>query len=166
MSWLGKNIGTGAFIFPLKNFNDDTVGFQVRGLSEKKYNTISVSPEGLFPMCFGFQHTGPHIFRSECAIVVEGVFDFFSVRKLAFNVIAVLTSNISNVTLTLLSRICKNVVLLLDMDNAGRDGVARFLKKDHGLIVSAPSYSTHDPSDLYTEGKTKELSRILTGGIK
>ncbi len=123
----GRRI-VGSIVFPMTNYSGQAAGFQVRSLKEKVYDTFLVTrrPEGYF---FGTAANIDLIWSRKEVFLVESAFDGLTWERLvAPNVLALTTNVVSPVHMRFLRRFVNRVVLCLNMDGAGRDGVHRFVK--------------------------------------
>lgn len=128
---VGKRIA-GGVVFPLTNYAGQTVGFQVRSLVQKAYDTFVVArrPEGYF---FGIGPNMDLIWSSKEVWLVEGPTDQLIFERLVTpNVVALTTSAVSKLHSLFLQRFVKTVNFCLDMDAAGRKGVKSFFKYSTG----------------------------------
>jgi DNA primase len=128
---VGRRI-SGSIVFPLTNYASQTVGFQVRSLDVKSYDTFAVSrrPEGYF---FGIGPSMDAIWSSGEVWLVEGPADQLILERLvAPNVLALTTSALGKLQVLFLRRFVETVNLCLDMDAAGRKGVRQFFKFNAG----------------------------------
>lgn len=128
---VGRRIA-GGVVFPLTNYAGQTVGFQIRSLERKSYDTFAVSrrPEGY---SFGIGPNMDAIWSSREVWLVEGPTDQLILERLVVpNVVAITTSAISKLQALFLQRFVRTVNLCLDMDAAGRKGVRSFFKYNVG----------------------------------
>ncbi len=122
----GKRI-IDSVVFPLTSYSGQRVGFQIRSLSHIEYDTFAISsrPECYF---FGGMSNVQAIWDKQEVIVVEGPGDHLITERLvAENVIGLTTSGASKAQLRFMTRFAKRVILMLDMDEAGRKGVSSFI---------------------------------------
>lgn len=138
----------GRLLFPITATIGDVVGLQTRALGDKKHQMFYGASREVFAPAYGLGAAADLMYARQQVVVVEGMFDYFAVRRAGVeNVIALMTSH-SNKTLNrLLGRYCKRVIALLDMDKAGRDGLSSLLW-DRSFEVHAPIYPANDPADL------------------
>lgn len=152
---VGRRIA-GCIVFPLTSYSGSTVGFQVRSIAEKSYDSFLVSrrPEGYF---FGASSSISSIWSSREVWLVEGPGDHLILERLVVpNVLAITTSSPSTAQVRFLKRFVRKVVLCLDMDSAGRSGVRDFHNRyadlfDSILDVRYPCLSSKDkdPGDYW-----------------
>jgi len=143
-------------VFPLTSYTGAAIGFQLRSLAEKSYDSFMVSrrPEGYF---FGITSSISSIWSSKEAWLVEGPGDHLIIERLVVpNVIGITTSSPSIAQVRFLRRFVKRVVLCLDMDSAGRKGVRDFIQHhgsffDSVVDVKYPCLGPKDkdPGDLW-----------------
>lgn len=135
-------------LFPITATTGDIIGFQTRALHDKKHQMFYGASREVYAPCYGLGPAADLIFEREQAVVVEGMFDYFAVRRAGVeNVIALMTSHSNKIVNQLLGRYCKRVIALLDMDRSGRDGVAS-LTYGATYDVMTPTYPANDPADL------------------
>lgn len=128
---VGRRIA-GHVVFPLTSYSGSSVGFQTRSITEKAYDSFSISrrPEGYF---FGLAPCVHSIWSSREAWLVEGPGDHLVLNRLVTNnVLALTTSSPSILQVRFLKRFVKRVNLCLDADSAGRKGVRDFIKQHGG----------------------------------
>lgn len=113
-------------VFPLTSYSGAHVGFQIRHLDRKEYDTFALHrrPEGFF---FCNPANIAAVWASRTAAIVEGPGDHQIYERLVGqNVLGLTTSGVSKSQLRFLRRFVKKVILVLDMDVAGRQGVQAF----------------------------------------
>ena len=128
---VGKRI-TGCVVLPLTSYSGATFGFQIRSITEKRFDSFSVAkrPEGYF---FGVSSNMDAIWANKRAFVVEGPFDQLVFERLVSPNVVGLITNAPNTTQTrFFRRFTDWVGLFLDMDKAGRDGVDTFRERMEG----------------------------------
>lgn len=128
---IGKRI-SGCVVLPLTSYSGAAVGFQVRSIVGKQFDSFSLSrrPEGYF---FGVGPNMDAIWSRKKVFVVEGPFDHLVFERLVSSNVVGLTTNTSNTHQTrFFRRFVDEVVTLLDMDKAGRDGVESMRAKLSG----------------------------------
>lgn len=123
---VGRRIA-GSVVLPLTSYSGHPVGFQVRSIVKKSYDTFILKrhPEGFF---FGVGPNMEAIWRTSEIWLVEGPIDALILERLVGpNVAALATSSVSPLQARFLKRFVTRVNLLLDADKAGRDGVKSFI---------------------------------------
>jgi len=125
MQFSGRRIKD-SVVFPLTSYSGTHIGFQIRHLERKEYDTFVIHrrPEGFF---FCNQINITSIWSTQTAVMVEGPGDHLVYERLVDNnVVALTTSGVSKFQLRFLRRFAKRIVTVLDMDDAGRKGVKSF----------------------------------------
>jgi len=144
---VGRKI-LGCVVFPLTSYSGSVVGFQVRSIAEKSYDTFVLQrrPEGYF---FGSQMNFREIWASKEVVLVEGPGDHLIMERLATpNVLALTTSGLSKSQMQFVRRFARRVIMCLDMDEAGRRGVKSFLERNgSGFDVVDVRYPRIGPKD-------------------
>lgn len=128
---VGKRL-LGCIVLPLTSYSGNFVGFQIRAIREKRFDsfTLSRKPEGCF---FGIGPNINAIWSSKTAFVVEGPFDQLVFERLVSPCVVALTTNAPNTHQSrFFRRFTKKVGLFLDKDKAGRDGADSFEEKMEG----------------------------------
>lgn len=140
----------GRLLFPITATTGDAIGFQTRQLTTKRHDMFYGVSREIFAPCYGLGQAADLMYERQQVVVVEGIFDYFAVRRAGVeNVIALMTSHSNRTVNTLLGRYCKRVIALLDMDKSGRDGVSSLMPAgQQAYDVSAPTYPANDPADL------------------
>jgi DNA primase len=155
-------------VFPLYNMLGEVIGMQIRIIGEqghtRPYKQYYAYHRDIFPYFYGLPQALPHVYQTGYLIVVEGIFDYFAVRRITPNVMAVLTSGVPVACKRFFNRFTKRVVALLDMDLPGREGAERLARDSEGqnYSVTIPTYSEKDPSALLEKGKLSEIERIVS----
>lgn len=127
--FVGKRIA-GCIVLPLTSYSGTPVGFQLRSINDKVYDTFVVKkrPEGYF---FGTSAAIDFIWSSREVWLVEGAFDHLIIERLISpNVLALTTNSVNKTQIKFLRRFVKKVNLCLDLDVAGRDGVKSFIRNN------------------------------------
>jgi hypothetical protein len=125
---VGKRI-VGCVVMPLTSYAGTTVGFQVRSITEKRFDSFALTrrPEGYF---FGVASNMDAIWAEKKAFTVEGPFDQLVFERLLGRNVVGLTTNTPNASQTrFFRRFTDWIGLFLDMDKAGRDGVEIFRER-------------------------------------
>ena len=160
-------------VFPLTSYSGQRVGFQIRSLERKEYDTFAIRrrPEGYF---FCSPHNIAEIWSTGEASIVEGPGDHLVYERLVTpGVLGLTTSGASKLQLRFLKRFVKRIFLVLDMDKAGRDGVQSMVNhhgSDFDLVnVRYPCLQPKDkdPGDYWKrvgdDAFRRHFSRALSG---
>lgn len=119
---LGHRI-VGHIVIPLTDYSGSCIGFQVRSLTGKAYDTFAIRrrPYGYF---FGTSVSIHSIWAKRSVILTEGAFDQLLMERLvAPNVLALTTSTIGRSQAKFLNRFVDVVWWCADLDDAGRKGL-------------------------------------------
>jgi DNA primase len=124
---VGRRI-TEHIVLPLTTYSGTFVGFQMRSLKEKAYDTFLLSrrPEAFF---FGTRTAISEIWHRKEVSLVEGPLDQLLYERLVDPaVLALTTSAVNEHQLLFLRRFVNIVNFCLDRDKAGRDGTKSFIE--------------------------------------
>jgi DNA primase len=131
---IGQRI-VGHIVIPLTDYTGNCVGFQVRSLSNKAYDTFAIRrrPFGYF---FGTAPNVHSIWAKKSVILTEGAFDGLLIERLiAPNVLALTTSTIGRSQAVFMHRFVDTVYWCADLDDAGRKGL-KSLIYFHGDLIN------------------------------
>ena len=144
----------GRLIFPIEDIGGNVIAFggRIIGDGEPKYLNSPESPiyikgENLY----GLNRTKNNIRRKDYAILVEGYFDLLSLWNSGIsNVVATLGTAVTRNHVDLIRRYTKNLVVMFDPDEAGRNAMERSLKlflegNLHARVVILPE--SYDPDE-------------------
>ena len=157
-------------MFPIRNENGDVIAFSGRILDpEAKTAKYLNSPEtALFSkskVLFGFDRARRAISKAGEAIVCEGQIDMIMVYEAGFqNVVAGQGTAFTELHAKLLKRVCNEVVLCYDSDNAGYKAAERAFQilSPIGLTVKVASLPQgEDPDSLLRKQGTEALQAVL-----
>lgn len=154
-------------VFPLVAPNMEFVGLQVRSPGPTlgtKYATYTCYPQELVPYVFGLLTSMQGIYDRSHMVVVEGVFDYFAVRRYHPACVAILTAGISSSVKKFINRFATSVTMLTDMDEAGRVSISRMVMQFPRTAIFSPTYSEKDPGLLWEKSKFEELQRVSNIG--
>lgn len=156
-------------MFPILNTMGEVVAFGGRILNPEDNPKYLNSPETpVFEkkkVLYGLNQTARYIRSEDLAIVVEGYMDAVSLYQAGLrNVAAVMSSSLTPEQARLIKRMTRNVVMLLDGDDAGIDGAERSLP----ILLQADLYPKgvflpdgQDPDDFVKAQGAEALRRIL-----
>ena len=158
-------------MFPIINIRGNFVGFSGRAMpgDEKqggKYVNTSDTPvykksENLFGINFAKN------FCSEQIILVEGNMDVISLHQAGFeNVVAPLGTAFTQEQANLIARYTKEIVLMLDADEAGQKAIKRAeeILRNTGLSVRVVSIPNGKDPDEYIKNQGAERFKALLEG--
>lgn len=125
---IGSNIKN-SIVYPLTSYSGSIVGFQVRSLLEKRYDTF-VRTKRCESYFFGLSHNIQKIWTREVCCLVEGPSDLLTLERFIDIPVLSLTTNSTNEgQARFLKRFCKKIYLCLDNDKAGHDGSMSIINK-------------------------------------
>lgn len=125
---VGRRVN-GCIVLPLTDYTGVCVGFQVRSITEKIYDTFLLKkyPHGYF---FGLGPNVDVIWTTKNVVLVEGAFDQLIFERLVSrDVVALTTSSIGINQLKFVTRFTTSVNSCLDLDAAGRKGMLSLDRK-------------------------------------
>jgi DNA primase len=124
---LGHRI-VGHIVLPLTDYTANCVGFQIRSLTTKAYDTFAIRrrPFGYF---FGTASAIHSIWAKKSVVLTEGAFDHLILERLvAPNVLALTTSTIGRAQTRFLRRFVDVIYWCADLDDAGRNGLKSLIR--------------------------------------
>ncbi|MDZ4405579.1 DNA primase [Prosthecobacter sp.] len=157
-------------MFPIRNDNSDVIAFSGRILSaEQKGGKYVNSPETpLFSksrVLFGFDRSKRPISKAGEAIVCEGQIDMIMLYEAGFqNVVAGQGTAFTDLHAKLLKRVCNEIVLCYDSDNAGYAAAEKAFKilSPIGLTVKVAALPQgEDPDSLLRKQGKDALQAVL-----
>jgi len=149
-------------MFPICDEAGSPIGFGARRLDENEEPKYINSPEtSLFQKSktlYGLHLANRSIRKRNCAVVVEGYTDVIACHQAGLtNVVATLGTSLTKDHASLLSRICDQVILVFDGDEAGQRAADRAIE----VFISRPIDvricvlpSGQDPADIASAGDT------------
>ena len=142
--------------FPIKDIYNKCIGIGRRAIKEKQY----YYPSGMKKPLYGIYEL-PQIVRH--LYCVEGPFNLWSLYQYRKTGVALLGTGSSSQYHDLLKIECKDYVLALDGDDAGRDGTYKlgtFLKANNKIVYVADVLDGKDINDM-TEQQFRDMA-VLT----
>lgn len=156
-------------MFPILNTMGEAVAFGGRVLNPDDQPKYLNSPETpVFEkkkVLYGLHQTARYIRSEDQAIVVEGYMDAVSLYQAGLrNVAAVMSSSLTLEQSRIIKRMTRNVVMLLDGDQAGTDGAERSLP----LLLQGDLYPKgvflpggKDPDDFVRSEGAEALQKVI-----
>ncbi len=158
-------------MFPIRNDNSDVIAFSGR-LLEKKENTGKYvnSPEtpvfSKSRVLFGFDKSKRFIAKADQAIICEGQIDMIMVFEAGLqNVVAGQGTAFTEHHAKMLKRVCNEVILCFDSDNAGREATEKAFRilSPQGISVRVAALPQgEDPDSLIRKEGADALRTIIT----
>lgn len=158
-------------MFPIRNDNGDVIAFSGR-LLEKKENTGKYvnSPEtpvfSKSRVLFGFDKSKRFIAKADQAIICEGQIDMIMVFEAGLqNVVAGQGTAFTEHHAKMLKRVCNEVILCYDSDNAGREATEKAFRilSPQGINVRVAALPQgEDPDSLIRRDGADALRGIIT----
>lgn len=160
---IGRKISN-SIVYPLTSYSNAFVGFQVRKISEKSFDTFLCTkrPEGYF---FGVGANVHNIFATGELALSEGPSDQLVIERLVHPNALSITTNVPNsAQFKFIRRFAKRVYLYLDLDQAGRDGTRSIIDRlgsDIDVIdVKYPRMeNVKDPNDFWKKVGDEKFAR-------
>ncbi|MBC8309076.1 MAG: DNA primase [Planctomycetes bacterium] len=143
-------------MFPIHDESNTTIAFGGRRLREEDEPKYINSPETVLfnksKTLYGYKHASPAIRELKKVIVVEGYTDVIACHQSGItNVVATLGTSLTSQHAEKLSRLCNEVVLVFDGDNAGQLAADRaidvFFRKNIDVQICVLPEGK-DPADL------------------
>lgn len=158
-------------MFPIRNDNGDVIAFSGRLLDkEQKGGKYVNSPEtpvfSKSRVLFGFDKSKRFIAKADQAIICEGQIDMIMVFEAGLqNVVAGQGTAFTEHHAKMLKRVCNEVILCYDSDNAGREATAKAFQilSPQGINVRVASLPQgEDPDSLIRKDGADALRAIIT----
>lgn len=159
-------------MFPILDETGGTIAFGGRRLNEEDEPKYINSPETILfhksKTLYGYTHARAAIMQEKKVIVVEGYTDVIACHQAGIvNVVATLGTALTSEHADKLSRICNEVILVFDGDNAGQLAADRavevfFQKNIDVQICVLPDEK--DPADLVSN--IEEFNNCIQGAVE
>jgi len=161
-------------MFPIEDERGRVLGFGGRTLNpnDKAFKYINTSDTEVFhkrKLLFGIKQSLDEIKKKKHVIITEGYTDVMMMHQHGYkNAVAVLGTALTADHLRLVKRFCKEAILLLDGDDAGRNAMMRsmetFLAEDF-LVSIALLPDGQDPFDALQKDKGLHFQECLNARI-
>ena len=161
-------------MFPIEDERGRVLGFGGRTLNpnDKAFKYLNTSETEVFhkrKLLFGIKQAVEEIKKKKLVIITEGYTDVMMMHQHGYkNAVAVLGTALTADHLRLVKRFCKEAVLLLDGDEAGRNAMMRsmetFLSEDF-LVSIALLPNGQDPFDALQSDKGLHFQESLDARI-
>jgi DNA primase len=154
-------------MFPIINHRNEVVGFGGRAIDGTEPKYLNSQESAIFKkreILYGLNIAKSHISEYKRAIVVEGYLDVIGCHQAGIkNVVAPLGTALTTEQLKLLSRFCKEVILLFDADSAGIKASLRSIEvfKNVNLDVRIAVLPEFDPFEFVQKRGAREFMTIV-----
>ncbi|HPJ38824.1 MAG TPA: DNA primase [Spirochaetota bacterium] len=161
----------GRLMFPIFNLSGDVIAFggRILGSGEPKYlNSPEYELFSKSAVLYGLNTAREHIIDLQRAIVVEGYLDVIGCHQNGIrNVVAPLGTALTEQQVTVLSRYCKEIVLLFDADSAGIKASLRSLDivDTKNVDVRVAMLPDGDPFEYITEKGARQFMAVVDSSI-
>ena len=160
-------------MFPIHNHTGNVAGFGGRALNPDEKAKYMNSPETPIyiksKLLYGLWKTKQNIVSQKNVIIVEGYMDFLKLYQSGIdNVVAVSGTAFTDQHAVQIKRLCNNVFLLYDGDEAGKKAAIRagYISLKFGLeahIVEIPDGI--DPDDWISQSNVDDVKNKIYNGI-
>lgn len=161
----------GRLMFPIFNLSNDVIAFggRILGSGEPKYlNSPEYELFSKSAVLYGLNAAREHIIDLQRAIVVEGYLDVIGCHQNGIrNVVAPLGTALTEQQVNVLSRYCKEIVLLFDADSAGIKASLRSLDivDTKNVDVKVAMLPDGDPFEYVTQKGARQFMAIVDSSI-
>jgi DNA primase len=156
----------GKIIFPLRTPRGELVGFDSRtpGVKDDMRFVIRGVVE---PIWVGMPSAMERIWSGSEVVIVEGTFDVFAMHHLESDcvILGAGPARLGKRHLTFLKRWAKNVALVFDQDETGKQGSNRAAKSLTSLGVNCrkiPYVGAKDPGEIWDQGGAENIRRVFS----
>ncbi|MBN2401667.1 MAG: DNA primase [Spirochaetes bacterium] len=154
-------------MFPIINHRNEVVGFGGRAIDGTEPKYLNSQESAIFKkreVLYGLNIAKTHISEYKRAIVVEGYLDVIGCHQAGIkNTVAPLGTALTLEQLKLLSRYCKEVILLFDADSAGIKASLRSIElfKNVNLEVKIAVLPQYDPFEFIIKKGIREFMVVV-----
>jgi DNA primase len=154
-------------MFPIINHKNEVVGFGGRAIDGTEPKYLNSQESAIFKkreVLYGLNIAKSYISEYKRAIVVEGYLDVMGCHQAGIkNAVAPLGTALTLEQLRLLSRYCKEVILLFDADSAGIKASLRSIEvfKNVNLDVKIAVLPEYDPFEFINKKGAREFMAIV-----
>lgn len=161
----------GRIVFPIKNFNGNTVAFGGRSLDDnhkiKYINSAESNDYVKSDNLYGFSRSKQNIKKEGYAILLEGYFDLITSHQNGINnTVATLGTALTVNQALLLKNVTDNVVVVFDGDDPGRESSFRsasILEMIGCNVRVGHMTNKYDPDDFIKKfGRDKFLKEVIS----
>lgn len=162
-----KDIFWKRLMFPIRNSTGEVIAFTGRTMVDDKkiakYSNSKTTPiYKKDEILFNFSFAKKTAYFKKSIFLVEGNMDAITLNSIGVeNVVATSGTALSHKQIQIVERVCKNVKIIADTDNAGIEAMHKSAKLfiEHGFeveIVSLPKTGEKIDADSFFKGKTIE----------
>ena len=164
-------LSSSSVIFPLTSPSGIIYGLQARSIEKKVFDTFMVKdrPEAVF---FGAAANSLNIFQGRTVVITEGPMDMLVVeRNTGLPTLALTTNSLSRHQSKYVARIANRIVIVLDGDEAGRNGaksIIHYFGRDADCIdvrLDKLDKTCKDPNELWSKHGDKKLAQFFKQAI-
>ena len=156
-------------IFPIKDHKGTTVGFTGRSLPNNEYGPkyLHTAETPIFKksqLMYGLDQSKTHIREQNLCIICEGTTDVISAHQENIkNVVAPLGTAIAKEQIQLIGRYTKNILLILDSDEAGETALERYFLLGIPLGINIYTNTTTPYKDLdeLAQQDNKKIKEVI-----
>ncbi|WP_342268618.1 DNA primase [Spiroplasma endosymbiont of Aspidapion aeneum] len=162
-------------VFPIKDIENNTIGFSGRILSDDKTKSKYInSKEGIIfkksELLYNIFNAKKYIIDSRNVFILEGFMDVIALHRIGIkNAIAIMGTNISDFQIKQLSSLnSPTFTIFLDGDDAGVSATMKIIKKllqNNKKINIIVNDTENDPDELLNKGDDKYLKAITSKPI-
>ncbi|HQP49260.1 MAG TPA: DNA primase [Spirochaetota bacterium] len=161
----------GRLMFPIFNIAGDVIAFggRILGSGEPKYlNSPEYELFSKSSVLYGLHAAREHIIDMQRAIIVEGYLDVIGCHQNGIrNVVAPLGTALTEQQVNVLSRYCREIILLFDADSAGIKASLRSLDivDTKNVDVRVAMLPDGDPFEYITQKGAREFMSVVDSSI-
>lgn len=154
----------GKLMFPVRDERGHVTGFGSRVLDDSTPKYINSPQTEVFDKSaclYGINLAAPAIRKLDKAIIVEGYMDTLIAHQFGFsNVVAAMGTAITEKQLTIIKRLCKNVIYVLDPDIAGAEAMIKAgnvsTESEYREAISIPLTNPNIPTPSLNERQVNQ----------
>ncbi len=145
----------GRLMFPIRNIKGQTVGFGARTLDNSLPKYLNSADTPVFSkgsLLYGLDFAKDEIRKQDRIVIVEGYMDVIMPHQFGYtNVVASMGTAIGPMHCSIIKKLTKNIILALDADQAGEQGMIRTVPLENDIdneirMVTIPEGK--DPDEL------------------
>lgn len=158
--WLNR------LVFPITSLTPGCAGLVTRPLpvegEKRRYEVFAMMKTEVYPVAFGLREALPAIWERKQVVITEGIFDALALMPHVPHVIAILMARPPETLKKFFERYVREVVSMLDMDEAGRKSTDILEARLRGKVrVTALHYGEKDPGAAAERRELEPLLKML-----